>query len=140
MAKLRPYLHFEDGKCREAMEFYKECFGGELELNTLGDSPMGEQAPEETKNNIMHSMLTKGEIVIMASDMLMKEMELNKGNNVTLCINGGTLDELKEYFSKLSEGGKVGHELKEEFFGTYGDLVDKFGVYWMFQADKPKES
>ena len=38
MAALTPYLLF-DGHCREAMEFYKSCFGGELTVTKVKDSP-----------------------------------------------------------------------------------------------------
>lgn len=132
MAQLNPYLTF-NGNCREAMEFYKACLGGELSIMTFGDSPMASQMPDK-KDNVMHSMLKKDGMVLMASDMIMPG-ELIQGNTVTLCINGGSAEELKTFFTKLSEGGTVGHELKEEFFGTYGDLTDKFGINWMFQAD-----
>ncbi|MGH7203904.1 MAG: VOC family protein [Candidatus Levyibacteriota bacterium] len=133
MTQLTPYLTF-DGKCREAMEFYKECLGGELTLQTVGESPMGEQMADK-KDQIMHSMLKKDNLVLMASDMVMGG-EVKKGNNVTLTISGGALEELKQYFTKLSEDGTITHELKEEFFGTYGDLTDKYGFHWAFQADK----
>ena len=133
MTQLNPYLSF-DGNCREAMEFYKACIGGELSIQTVGESPMADQMPDK-KDQVMHSMLKKDTMVIMGSDLVMGG-ELKQGNNVTLTISGCTPEELKEYYAKLSEGGKVGHELKEEFFGLYGDCTDKFGVLWAFQADK----
>jgi PhnB protein len=133
MTQLNPYLTF-NGNCREAMEFYKQCLGGELSLQTFAESPMGDQTPADMRNNVMHSLLKKDGIVLMASDM-MGPGELTKGNAITLCINGGTKEELQGFFTKLSEGGTVSHPLKEEFFGTYGDLTDKFGINWMFQAD-----
>ena len=132
MAQLNPYLTF-NGNCREAMEFYKACLGGELSIMTVGESPMASQMPDK-KDNVMHSILKKDGMVLMASDMIMAG-ELTRGNTITLCINGGSAEELKTFFTKLSEGGTVGHELKEEFFGTYGDLIDKFGINWMFQTD-----
>ncbi len=132
MAQLNPYLTF-NGNCREAMEFYHTCLGGELSIMTVGESPMKDQMPDK-KDNVMHSMLKKDGMVLMAADMIMPG-ELIRGNTVTLCINGSSAEELKTSFTKISEGGTVGHELKEEFFGTYGDLIDKFGINWMFQAD-----
>ena len=133
MTQLNPYVTF-NGNCREAMTFYQSCLGGELTLQTVGASPMKDQMPAEMHSNVMHSLLKKDGIVIMASDM-MGPGELVRGNGITLCINGGSPEELKTFFAKLSEGGTVGHDLKEEFFGTYGDLTDKFGINWMFQAD-----
>jgi len=51
-------------------------------------------------------------------------------------LSGGTLEELKTLFKRLSDGAEVTDPLKEQFFGTYGALNDKFGVRWMFQTDK----
>ena len=51
-------------------------------------------------------------------------------------LSGGTLQELKALFERLSEGAEVTDPLKEQFFGTYGALNDEFGVRWMFQTDK----
>ena len=136
MMTVTPYLSF-NGNCSEAMEFYKSCLGGELSIDKVGDSPMASQMPGK-ENNVMHSMLKSGSIVIMASDLMM-EGEVKPGNNITLTLSGGTKEELQGYFDKLKEGGKVTHELKEEFFGTYGDLTDKYGFNWAFQADSVKQ-
>lgn len=82
MAKLNPYLNF-DNNCREAMNFYKEVVGGELVLQTVGEMPaMAAQMPPEFKNRILHSVLTSGDIVIMASD-LNREKRV-EGNTVHL--------------------------------------------------------
>jgi PhnB protein len=132
MTQLTPYLSF-DGNCAEAMEFYKSCLGGELEINKVGDSPMKDKMPDK-KDWVMHSSLTSGALVLMASDLMMGG-SVTRGNGVTLTINGATREELKEYFAKLSVGGKVGQPLQEAFFGMYGDLTDKYGVLWAFQAD-----
>ena len=48
MARLNPYLNF-DNNCREAMNFYKECLGGELTLQTIGESPLCDKMPPQMK-------------------------------------------------------------------------------------------
>ncbi len=133
MAQLNPYLMF-DGNCREAMEFYRTCLGGELSIMTVGQSPMKDDVPPEVHNQVLHSMLQKDNMVFMASDKVMPGPYI-QGNTVTLCINGGSLEELRPLFTQLSAGGTMGHELKAEFFGIYGDFVDKFGMNWVFQTD-----
>jgi PhnB protein len=57
MTQLCPYLHFS-GNCREAMTFYQACLGGELKMQTVGESPMVGQMPPEMHKNILHSSLT----------------------------------------------------------------------------------
>ena len=87
MAKLRPYLHF-DGTTREAMNFYKEVLGGEVEFMTLGESKMADwpdKPASATPDKIMHSTLTKDDWVIMASDM-MDPSSFKIGDNVDVCL------------------------------------------------------
>jgi PhnB protein len=71
----------------------------------------------------------------MASDM-MGAGDLVQGNTVTLALICKNKEELEACFSKLSVGGKVGHTLRKEFFGTIGDFVDKFGFRWMCVLDE----
>ncbi len=133
MTQITPYLSFE-GNCKEAMEFYNSCFGGKLDIQLVKDAPKEAQMPGK-ENWVMHSMLTSNSIILMAADLMMGGI-ITKGNNITLTINGGGLTELKGFFEKLSEGGKVRQPLQATFFGTYGDLVDKFGITWAFQSDE----
>jgi PhnB protein len=136
MAQLNPYLHF-NGNCAEAMKFYHACLGGDLTVLTVGDSQMAATTPKEALNNVMHSTLIKDGFTLMASDMMESDQGV-QGNTVTLCMVCNSKQEIESLFSSLSAGGKVGHPLKEEFFGTFGDLTDKYGFNWMFQMDAPK--
>ena|SRR6185503_5292544 len=135
MTQIQSYLTFS-GNCREAMTFYKECLGGELTLQTIGESPMSEQMPQEMKQGILHSTLTNGSIVLMASDMVSNE-GLVKGNAVSLMLNCSSEDEIKDYYAKLSKGGEATHPLENTFWGAvFGDLTDKFGNHWLLNYTK----
>lgn len=138
MKSISPYLFF-NGTCREAMEFYKNCLGGELFMQTIGESPMAAQMPAEIHNNIIHAALMKDGTMLMASDNMGQE-EIIQGSNVEVCIVCSTPEEVKTYFAALSEGGKVTMPLKEEFFGTFGSLTDKYGIKWMLQYDDETSS
>jgi PhnB protein len=132
VAQLNPYIFF-GGNCREAMTFYQACLGGELHIQTVGESPAASQMPPETHNGVMHSALQGGGLTLMGSDMI-DGSAVNVGNAVTLCINVGTRDETRDYYEKLAAGGTITAPLQEEFFGMFGSLTDKFGINWMFQA------
>jgi PhnB protein len=135
MTSIHPYLTF-NGNCREAMHFYRESIGGELRLQTLGDSPMCSQMPEPMKQSILHSTLTKGALVIMASDMV-GENGLSKGNSVSLMLNCSSEEEIKTYYARLSAGGKPTHPLQDTFWGAlFGDLTDKFGTHWLLNYNR----
>jgi PhnB protein len=133
--RLNPYLKF-NGNCREAMTFYHECLGGELELQAVMDSPAAKHMPADAQNQIMHATLEREGISIMASDMVNKQA-YSQGTSIDLCINGDS-PEITSFFDKLAQGGRIDKPLREEFFGTFGSLTDKFGVQWMVQIDKPK--
>jgi PhnB protein len=133
MAQLVPYLHF-NGNCKEAMQFYADSLGAKLDLMTIGESQMAEGMPKEAQNKVLHSTLDKDGFILMASDM-MEEEGGTQGNMMTLCLVCKSKEEIDTLFSKLAAGGKIGHPLKEEFFGTFGDLTDKYGFNWMFQFD-----
>jgi len=135
MTTLTPYLLF-DGKCQQAMEFYKSCFSGELNATKVKDSPARDFMPAVQQEKIVNARLRNGNLEISASDWLRPNQTPIRGNTVCLYLSGGRLEELKTLFEKLSDGAEVTDPLKEQFFGTYGALNDKFGVRWMFQADK----
>jgi PhnB protein len=135
MTTLTPYLLF-DGKCQQAMEFYNPCFGGDLAVTKVKDSPAKDFMAAFQQDKIVNARLRNGKLEISASDWLRPAQTPIRGNTVCLYLSGGTLEELKTLFERLSDGAEVTDPLKEQFFGTYGALNDKFGVRWMFQTDK----
>ncbi len=137
MAEINAYLAF-DGNCREAMTFYKDCLGGELFIQTVGETPMAAQLPPSAQKSVMHAKLSSGPLTLFASDMVSDEGAV-QGNTVSLMLYCGSEEEIRTLFSKLSKGGKVGQPLADQFWGSiYGDFTDKFGMRWMLNYDKPK--
>nr|WP_314464252.1 VOC family protein [uncultured Clostridium sp.] len=133
MSTLVPYLNFE-GNCNEAMNFYKECLGGELTIQTVADSPMAGQMPPEMKDFVLHARLEKENIIIMASDA--KDKNMTRGDMISLMVQCDSEEEINSYFSMLSMNGVVNMPLAKQFWGaTYGQLTDKYGVLWAFNYD-----
>lgn len=135
MMTLTPYLLF-DGTCHDAMEFYKAVFGGELTSTKVKDSPAKDHMPAFQQDKVINAQLRSGTVQLSASDWLMPNRTPVRGNTVCLYLSGGTFEELKTLFAKLSEAADVTDPLKEMFFGAYGALNDRFGVRWMFQSNK----
>jgi PhnB protein len=135
MTYLTAYLLF-DGNCQEAMGFYQTCFGGELSLLKVKDSPARDHMPAVQQNKTVNAKLKSTNIELSASDWLRLDQTRVNGNTVCLYLSGGTLQELKVLFGRLSEGAEVTDPLTDVFYGTYGALNDRFGVRWMFQTDK----
>jgi PhnB protein len=129
------YLYFK-GDCREAMEFYKGIFGGELTVQTYADVP-GMEPKESMKDWLMHARLEGGDIKLMASDT---EQASPVTAKIELSLGGTNETRLREIFGKLSEGGEVKAELKKEFWGDiFGSLTDKYNINWMVNITAPKE-
>jgi PhnB protein len=133
VTNLTPYLLFE-GNCRQAMEFYKSCLGGELILAAVQDTPAKERIPASQHDKILNARLTATGVDISASDWLRPDRTPVHGNTACLFLSGGTPQELKSLFEKLSQGGEVTDLLSQQFFGMYGALDDQFGVRWMFHT------
>lgn len=133
---LNPYISF-NGNAREALEFYKSVFGGELVLNTFGEGGMPHDPDEADK--IMHGMLeAENGITFMASDTP-KSMEYHDGTRISISLSGDNEQELTGYFEKLSAGGAVVEPLAKAPWGdSFGMVTDKFGVFWMVNIAGPK--
>jgi len=131
---LTPYLLF-DGKCKQAMEFYESCFGGELTVTKVKDSPAKDFLPAVQQERVVNARLRSASVEISASDWLRPDETPIRGNTVCLYLSGGTLQQLKALFEKtLRRSGRY-RSFERNVFGTYGALNDKFGVRWMFQAN-----
>lgn len=135
MAKINPFLKFNDAKCREAMNFYKDIFGGELDFMTVAGSPIEKDMPADKKDLIMHSTLKKGDWILIGSDMMRDKAIV--GDNVGVSIDCESEAELREIFSKLEQGGEVFMAPEEMFWGAvFGMVTDKYGIEWMLNFPK----
>lgn len=136
MIQIHSYLGF-NGKCREAMNFYKDCFGGEVEFMTIGDSPEGERCPEGMRDQIMHASLTGKDFLLMGSDMTPPDGH-KSGTDMSISLTFDSEKEIHDCFAKLSEGGKVIDPLSIKFWGSlFGVVIDKYGKPWMLSYDEP---
>lgn len=138
MTQINSYLTF-NGNCREAMTFYADCFGGELTLQTIGESPLADKMPAKMKDCILHATLTNGPLLIMASDMV-SDKGLIKGNAISLMLNCSSEEEIRNYYTRLSDGGEPTHPLEISFWGAlFGDLTDKYGNQWLLHFDRNQQ-
>jgi len=129
MTQLNTYLTF-NGNCRQAMDFYQQCLGGELVFQTIGESPLADKMPAQMKNCILHATLTHSGLILMGSDM--SPQGLTKGNTVSLMLNCSSDAEIEKFFTSLSAAGVIINPLEKTFWGgTIGNFTDKFGYPWI---------
>ncbi|MBN9185775.1 VOC family protein [Microbacterium sp.] len=134
MTILNPYLSFTDD-AREAMEFYRSVFGGELTLSTFGEFPGMVQDPAENEL-VMHAQLTTAEgLTLMGSDTP-AHMAFERPANISLSLSGDDEGVLQGYWNALAEGGTVTMPFETPpWGGKFGMLVDKYGFSWMIAAN-----
>ena len=120
MKQAIPYLMFS-GNCREALNFYKDCLGGEIKsIQTIGESPIAQHAQPEHRSRVFDSEFVAENIRFKASDD-MPGHEVSKGSNFAIFVHFSDQMEQKHVFDKLSEGGNIQFPLENNF----GMLVDK---------------
>ena len=132
-SRLNPYLNFQSN-AREAIEFYRDVFGGELNVMTFGD--MG----GEPADGVMHAQLeTPAGFTLMASDTAPGASEFKPGNNFAVSLSGDDEGELRGYWDKLADGGNVTLALEKQMWGdVFGMVADRFGVLWMVNIAQPQ--
>ncbi|MDR2321779.1 VOC family protein [Microbacterium sp. NPDC089698] len=133
MTTLNPYISFRDN-AREAMEFYQQALGGDLQVMTFGDMP-GMVEDEAEQRLVMHSMLrTPDGLVLMGSDTP-AHMEYQAPQGVSVSLSGSDEDALRAIWAKLADGGTVTMPFEQAPWGDlFGMFIDRFGVSWMFSG------
>jgi PhnB protein len=130
---IQPYLFF-DGRCEEALEFYRQALGAEVEmLMRFKDSPDGAGCPGGAAvdgNKVMHASVRIGETVVMASDGRCAGKPNFQGFALSLSVP--TEAEADRRFAALEKGGQVQMPLGKTFYSPrFGMVTDRFGVMWM---------
>lgn len=132
--QIQPYLFF-DGRCEEAIEFYKRALGAEIGmLMRWKDSPDKSMCTPENENKVMHSSLTIGDSRVMLSDG--RNTGTPKFEGFALTINAKDEADADRKFNALADGGQVTMPLSKTFFSPrFGMVADKFGMHWMIMVE-----
>jgi PhnB protein len=132
---LNPYLNFR-GTAREAMERYRDVFGGELILSTFAE--MGGAPEGGDPDGIMHGQLTTPSgFTLMGADVP-APMPFEQGNGISVSLSGDDESELRGYWDKLAEGASITEPLAQAPWGDhFGMLTDRFGISWLVNISAP---
>ena len=137
---IQPYLFF-GGRCEEAVEFYRNALGAEIErLARFKDAPEPQhKMPECFHDKIMHVSLRVGDALLMASDGRCEGPATFEGFSLSITVPDEA--EAERVFAALGEGGLVTMPLEKTFWAPkFGMLQDKFGVGWMISVMHKPES
>ena len=128
----QPYIFFY-GRCAEALDFYKDVFGGTYEAMTVGDSPFkGDPNMGGDDDRIMHASFASADVSFLCSDgRETKTIDPDEGN-VALAISTTDKAEGERIVARLGDGGEVKMPLADAFWGgRFANVVDRFGNEWM---------
>jgi PhnB protein len=134
--EIQPYLFF-DGRCEEAIEFYKQTVGAEVTmLMRFSDNPepgQSEHCPGATPEKVMHANLKIGDSTVLCSDGRCEGKPKFEGFSLALTAKDAA--EAERLFAALGKGGQVQMPLGKTFWSpAFGMLADRFGVGWMVMA------
>jgi len=130
---IEPYLFFE-GRCDEAIEFYRQHLGAEVStLMRYKESPEPHQPgmlPPGSENKVMHGVIKIGDSKLMLSDGRCSGKPSFQG--FALTITAPDVAQADRMFAALADGGEVQMALAKTFFSPrFGMVTDRFGVLWM---------
>lgn len=131
--KIDPYLFF-DGRCEEAIEFYKQALGAKPEFvmryAESPEPPPPGMLPPGSAQKIMHASVHIGGALVMMSDGRCGGDTAFKG--FSLSLDCPDADQAREAFAALADGGQVTMPLAKTFWAPlFGMVTDRFGVGWM---------
>jgi PhnB protein len=137
---VQPYLFF-DGRCEEAIEFYRRSLDAEVRMlmryRDAPEAPPPKAAKAGTQDKVMHASLAIGDSVVMASDDCTGATKRFEGIQLTLTVADAA--EAERRFNALAEGGEIRMPLGKTFFSpSFGMLTDRFGVSWMVIVPQPQ--
>lgn len=130
---VQPYLFF-DGRCEEALDFYKRALGAEVTMlmrfKDAPEPPPSDKVPPDSGNKVMHASFRIGDSEVMASDGYCQGKPSFQG--FALSVPAKSEAEADRIFAALSEGGQVQMPMSKTFFSPrFGMVADRFGVTWM---------
>lgn len=137
--QVQAYLFF-DGRCEEAIEFYRKALGAEVEMlmrfKDAPEQPMGEptggcaDGGTPAADKVMHASFRIGETTVMASDGQALGKPSFQGFSLSITVANEA--EAERLFTALADGGQVQQPLIKTFFSpSFGMVADRFGVSWM---------
>jgi PhnB protein len=130
--QIQPYLFF-DGRCEEAIEFYRDAVGAEVTmLMRFKENPEATAGcmPPGAEDKVMHASLRIGDATVLASDGRCTGQPSFQG--FALSLTASDADEAERMFAALGNGGQVQMPMAKTFFSPrFGMVADRFGVSWM---------
>ena len=122
-----PYLHFP-GTAREALTFYGEVFGCQVQVHTFAEFGRADGPPDA----IAHGYLDAGPVALFAADVPAGEPPFRSEGIMLALLGTADVPTLRDWFARLSEGGQVVDDLQARPWGASdGQVIDRYGLHWL---------
>lgn len=128
-----PYLHFP-GTARDALTFYGDVFGCSVHLHSFAEF----DRTDGPADAIAHGYLSEGPVALFAADVAGEELPFRCQGMMLSLLGTAPPATLHEWFSRLSEGGRVVEDLQARPWGASdGQVIDRYGLHWLigFESD-----
>lgn len=124
MKRIIPEIYIKN--CKEALEYYKEVFGGEIKNVQMAD---GKEMFKGFEGKIIHSELhINNDCILYLVDIFGEKEETS---NVHLLLELDSEEEINRLYEALSKDGSVKFALQKTFWGAYHAVVtDCYGNTW----------
>lgn len=129
-----PYVHFP-GTARRALTFYGEVFGCAIQLHTFQEF----HRTDGPADAVAHGYLRDGPVHLFAADVAGDERPLRAEGLMLSLLGTAPPPTLRQWFSRLAEGGSVLDDLQRRPWGASdGQVIDQFGLHWLigFEGDE----
>ncbi len=137
--RVEPYLYFQ-GRCEEALEFYRGAINAEGSVITRFADIPGSQVPPGAETKVAHAELRIGDTTVLASDGC--DAGECAYNGFSLALTAADDSEAERLFAALAEGGSIQLPIQSTPFSSrFGIVADRFGVPWTVttQAQLPTD-
>jgi PhnB protein len=129
-----PYVLFP-GTAREALTFYGDVFGCAVGLSTFAEF----NRTDGPADAIAHGGLTGGPVALSGADVSGDERPVRSEGIMLALLGTAAPSTLRQWFSRLSEGGRVVDDLQQRPWGASdGQVIDRYGLHWLvgFEGDE----
>ncbi len=131
-----PYLHLP-GTARDVLTFYGDVFGCAVQLHTFEEFSRSD-GPADA---VAHGYLVDGPVDLFAADATVDEPSFRCEGMMLSLLGTAAPATLRQWFSRLSEAGRIVDDLQERPWGASdGQVIDRFGLHWLigFEGDESR--
>ena len=130
-----PYIHLP-GTARDALTFYGDIFDCSVQLHSFDEF----NRTDGPADAIAHGYLVEGPVSLFAADVAGDQRPFRCEGMMLSLLGAAGPSVLRNWFSGLSEGGRIVDDLQSRPWGaTDGQVIDRYGLHWLIGFEGQEE-